>query len=54
MVPTVGTDGGMHTGVKVAVTVLFPFMVTEPGLVDPVKSPLQLAKVQPARAFAVS
>lgn len=54
MVPTMGTDGGIHTGVKVAVTVLFPFIVIDAGLTVPVRPPLQPENDQPASAFAVN
>ena len=48
--------GATKTGValKLAVTDLLAFMVTETGLVDPLASPLQLLKIKPAFGAAVN
>jgi len=40
--------------VKCAVTLVFLVMVTSTGLVVPVASPVQLAKLQPSAGVAVS
>ncbi len=40
--------------VKVAVTDLFPSVVMEVGFVDPLRSPLQLVKLDPAAGLAVT